>query len=107
MDVDPSVTFRSNQTVRALQADKKRSEALLFIVIFVTAFSLTPLLALLGVTISVSLVLGGLVALIIAILTVMRPMFGFYVLLGCVVLVESRSNNFPIFTDQLTIFYWP
>lgn len=107
MDLDPSVIYRTKGTVHALQAAKKRRDALLFIVIFVTVCSLTPLLALVGSTISVSLVLGCLVVLIIAVLTIIWPMFGFYVVLGCVVLVESRPNYFPIFTDQLTIYYWP
>src|SRR6266480_345687 len=107
MKIDASVAPSSNETVPGLRADKKRSDRLLFVVIFVITCSLTPLLALAGATISVSLVLGCLVALIIAVLTIIRPMFGFYMVLGCIVLVESRPNYFPIFTDQLTIYYWP
>jgi O-Antigen ligase len=107
MEIDPSVTYRSNENVPALKVGKKRSDALLFIVIFVTVCILTPLLALVGSTISVSLVLGCLLVLIVAVLTTIWPMFGFYVVLGCIVLVESRPNYFPIFTDQLTIYYWP
>lgn len=47
MDIDPSITQKTIATVPALRADNKRSAALLFVVIFVTVFSLTPLLALL------------------------------------------------------------
>ena len=94
-------------TVPALIADARRTDLLLFLVIFVTVFSATPLLVLGGAAIGFKYVLGGLLALIAAILVVRWPLTGFYVIAGCVVLVEQEPLATPIFTDQLPIFFWP
>jgi len=101
------VTRSTLTAASTLLAAQKRRDMLLFIIIFCTVFSLTPLLVLGGVTLGFSLVLGSLVALIIAALIVRWPLVGFYVVAGCVVLIESEPLWTPILTDQLYIFYWP
>src|SRR5438552_2105209 len=95
--------------VTRLLATQRRSDALLFLVIFVTVFGLTPLLVLAGASIGFSMVMGGLMALIAAALVVLWPVLGFWIVAGCAVLIEQNplTINTHILTDQLYIFAWP
>jgi len=101
------LTNKPTLNVSSLIADYKRSDIILFIVIFVTVFSLTPLLVWGGALIGFSVVLAILVALSIAALVVRWPVAGFFVVLGCVLLIEQDSLRFAIFTDNLYVFGWP
>ena len=94
-------------TVATLAAAEKKSDLLLFIVIFVTVFFATPLLVLGGAAIGFQYLLGILAALAAAVLVVKWPIIGLYVLTGCVALVEEEPLATHIFTDQLYIYYWP
>src|SRR5438094_199415 len=110
MNLQSSIEFSATATVPTLLATRKRYDALLFIVIFVTVFSITPLLVLGGANIGFSLVLdvlGGLVLLTVSALIVLWPVTGFYVVVGLVVLIEEGPLSTPILTDRLNVFYWP
>src|SRR5947209_4569982 len=107
MYMRPSIAPTPLNTISGPQITEKRSDALLFIVIFVTVICITPLMILGGANIGFSFILGGLAALTTAALIVWRPVLGFYVVTGCVVLVEQSSLPTPILTDNLYIFYWP
>lgn len=100
-------TQRTITNVSALIAEYKRSDIIIFIVVFITVFSLTPLLIMVGAAVGFSVVLAILIALTIAALVVRWPTFGFFVILGCVVLIEEDPLRFNIFTDGLPIFAWP
>jgi hypothetical protein len=102
-----SLAPNTRGTVPALLAAAKRSDVLLFLVIFVTVFSITPLLVWGGATIGFQYLLGVLAALAAAALVVRWPLAGLYIVAGCVVLVEEEPLATPIFTDQLDIFHWP
>src|SRR6266571_2241116 len=106
MYMRPSIAPTPLNTVPDLQTTEKRSDALLFIVIFVTVFCITPLMILGGAKVGFSVILGGLAALTTAVLIVWRPVLGFYVVAGCAVLIEQSSLPTPILTDNLYIFYW-
>src|SRR6266700_7618376 len=103
----PGVAPKSTLTVPNLLAMSKREDLLLFIVIFSTVLSLTPLLVLGGLTVGFGLVLGIVVSLLTAVLIVRWPLTGIYVVAGCALLIEEQPLFTPIFTDQLNIFYWP
>src|SRR5215467_3926145 len=109
MDMQPPIIAdsRTIMTAPELLAARKRGDAYLFIVIFITMFSLTPLLVLAGITIGIGLVLGGFVSLIVTTLIVRWPLVGFFMVAACAVLVEQYSVLAPILTDHLYIFYWP
>lgn len=103
-----SLASQMRKTVPALIADTKRSNLLLFLGIFITVLSVTPLLVWGGTTIGFSYILGVPVALMIAALVVKWPLAGLYVVAGCVVLVEREPlPTGPIITDQLYVYYWP
>src|SRR2546430_2576307 len=101
--MQPSIS----STASSLLTSQKRSDTLLFMVIFVTALAITPLLILAGAYIGFSFLIGLKAALAVATSIVRWPAFGFFVVAGCVVLVEQEPLSTPIFTDRLNIFYWP
>lgn len=103
----PSVSNRSSVAIPALLTPRKQNDLLLFIVIFVTVLSLTPLLVVAGVKVGFSLVLAGIGALLLAALVVRWPASGFYIIVGCVLLIEQNPLQYPDGTDRLYIFYWP
>jgi hypothetical protein len=102
------LSSKMREKVPALIADVKRTDLLLFLVIFVTVLSVTPLLIWGGVSMGFSYILGALAALVVAALVVKWPLAGLYVVAGCVVLVEREPlPTGPIITDQLYVYYWP
>ena len=105
--MQPVIIPKTKINVSDLLSMSKRNDVLLFIVIFVTVFSLTPLLVLGGVTVGFGLVLGIVVSLTIAALIVRWPLTGVYVVAVCAVLIEDAPLPTPILTDHLYIFYWP
>ena len=107
MDIQQSANHGTITNVSRLLVTQRRSDVLLFLVIFFTVFGLTPLLVFAGAAIGFSLLLGSLVALIAAALVVRWPMLGFWMVSGCVVLIEQDPLPTNILTDQLYIFGWP
>lgn len=105
--MERSLTYRTITNISSLITENKRSNIILFIVIFVTVFSLTPLIVLGGAIVGFGVVLAVLVALTIAALAVRWPIVGFFVILGCVVLLEQDPLRFNIFTNNLYVFAWP
>lgn len=95
------------RNVPALLALRKRDDIVLFIAIFVVVLGLTPLFILEGVNLSFGMLLGLLAALICAALVVRWPMMGFFVVLGCVVVIEQNPQPISTGTDHLNVFYWP
>ena len=85
----------------------RRSDTLLFIAVFVVVFSLTPLVILSGASIGFGTLMGIVAALTVAVLVVRWPISGFFVVAGCVTLIEQAPLPIPILTDHLYVFYWP
>jgi O-Antigen ligase len=109
LDMQPSINYRLRTltTVSALAAARKRSDIYLFIVIFIIVISLTPLLIAGGLASSPGIALSALVSLIVAVLIILWPVVGFYVVALCTLLVEQSPLLTPVLTDHLDIFYWP
>jgi hypothetical protein len=109
MEIRRTIDHGTITDITRLWATQRRSDILLFLVITVTVFGLTPLLVLAGASIGFSMVMGGLVALIAAALVVRWPVLGFWIVAGCAVLVEQNplTVNTHILTDQMYIFAWP
>ncbi|MBE3560371.1 MAG: O-antigen ligase family protein [Ktedonobacteraceae bacterium] len=101
------LTLAGESAVPALLAKRRRSDLLLFIVLFFTLFSLTPLLILSGAAVGFSVLLGLLLALLLAAAIIRWPVLGFFVLAGCALLVEQEPLPTPIFSDTLYVFHWP
>ena len=103
----PSTINRRSGTIPTLLTAHKQNDLLLFIVIFVIVLSLTPLLVVAGANIGFSLVLAGIAGLLLTAMVVRWPVSGFYVIVGCILLIEQEPLQYPILTDRLYIFYWP
>jgi hypothetical protein len=95
-------------TVNAVLAARSRNDILLFLIFFLTLLSITPFLTLWGVKDGMSVVLGTLVALILAAALVRWPVVGLYLVAACAFMVEQETLvGTPIVTDSLYVFYWP
>jgi O-Antigen ligase len=105
--MQPWLVRGTHTNISALIADYKRSDLILFIVIFVITLGITLLSVLAGTQIGFTIVLAILAALIAAALVVLWPAVGFFVVVGCAVVVEEAPLLTPIFTDRLNVYYWP
>jgi O-antigen ligase len=107
MSMDIPTTASAIADVSTLQANQRKRNLFLFLVIFIILVCLTPLLILAGTAISFGLVLSGLVLLIVAGLIIRWPIIGFFLATGCAILIEQNPLKTPIVTDELNVFYWP
>ena len=107
MEIQPPLPVKNGQTVPTLLTNRRRSERALFLVLLLGVLCLVPLLVIAGVAFGFSLVavLLGLVVLIA--LIVRWPIVGFFVALGCTLLIEQTPlailGNGPL----IYVFYWP
>lgn len=94
--------------VAALAKARARGDLKLFLVVFVVALGLAPMLVVGGLSIGFSLLIGFLSALGIAAVSARWPVFGLFVALGAAVLIEESTLRLASdFTDQLDVFTWP
>lgn len=111
------ITHKTSTVVPDVLVRRRRRDTFLYVGILLVAVGFTPFLVI-GSVNSLILMIGGLVALVVAVLILYRPIIGFYVVVACTVLVEqdalTQQNNAgvdilqtPIFTDKLDIFHWP
>lgn len=108
MDSQTIVTLQNKgNEIVVIMAEQKRNERLLFIIICSIVVFLTPLLALAGIAMGPSLLLGITAAIIVAIVVARWPLAGFFVITGCVVFIDQAPLIVPVFTDRLYVYYWP
>lgn len=98
---------RSFQTASALLRERKKGERFWFLVLFVATLCLVPLLVISGMSIGFVTVVVLAVLPVFLALVVRWPMFGFFVLIGCALVVDQHP--LPILNNQplIYIFYWP
>jgi cell division protein FtsW (lipid II flippase) len=101
------IASQTLQTVSHMLAARKRSETILFLLIFIITLSMTPVIMIAGLSFGMTFVLGVVIAIILAGLVVRWPVIGFFVVATCVVLVEQDALSSTDFTDRLYVFYWP
>src|SRR5258708_20039579 len=107
MDVQSPIIAKGWQTVPTFLLQRKRSDLRLFIVIFVSALCLVPLLTISGTIFGFSTVLG-IVGLIVLVAIVIRwPLFGFFVGLGCTLLIDQDPLPLVYNFSNVYIFHWP
>jgi hypothetical protein len=103
----PLIISEVEHTVSDLLSARKRQETLLFIVLFITLLSFTPLFILGGTKIGFSVLLAIVGALALSLAIVRWPIIGLYAVATSAFLIEQEALATPIFTDHLYIFYWP
>jgi len=107
MDIQPPVTAKVLHAASSLELRRRRSDLFLFAILFIGALCFTLLMVFSGAAIGFSLVLAIAAILIIAILVVRWPVVGFFVVLGCALVIDQSPldlmGNGPI----IYVFYWP
>ncbi|HYL42428.1 MAG TPA: hypothetical protein VEU97_03495 [Ktedonobacteraceae bacterium] len=90
-----------------LQAERRRKERFLFLVVCSIFVFFTPLVVLAAVNLWLSLLLSIAAVIIIGAVIARWPQAGFFIMSGCVVLIDQATLPVPVFTDKLYVYYWP
>ncbi|GHO43283.1 hypothetical protein [Ktedonospora formicarum] len=107
LKTSPRLLVDDTTNVEGVEKERRLGEKRLFWLILVSVLVLTPILILLATVIGFSTLLGLTLVGSILILVARRPIVGFYLVAGCVVLFEALSLDTPIITDNLPIYAWP
>jgi hypothetical protein len=107
MEIQSPLFPNGSNTVSLLRSARKRSDLILFLSLFSGMLCLVILLVAAGTVIGFSMALGLFGLLIVALLTVLWPTVGFFVVLACTLLVEQ--NPLVVFGSVANtyVFYWP
>jgi nitrate reductase NapE component len=107
MEYQPLITPNDPRSVSMLLSSRKRSDLLLFSVIFVSVFCLVPILTISGIVIGFGYTMTILALLIISVLVIRWPTFGFFVVLGCTLLIEQNAIPLLGNVSNIYVFSWP
>jgi hypothetical protein len=107
MEIQPPITSQGFQTVSLLLEKRRRSDLLLFILLFIGMLGLVPGLVIAGVAVGFSYILAILVVLIITALVICWPLVGFFVVLGATLAIDQSPTNVVGGSPTLYVFYWP
>jgi hypothetical protein len=107
MEVQPPLTSQGLQTVAILLEKRRRSDLLLFILLFIGMLGLVPVLVITGVALGFSYILAILVVLIITALVIRWPIVGFFVVLVAALAIDQSPTNVVGGSPTLYVFYWP
>lgn len=100
-------TAHPSQTAALLVRSRRHYERWFYIAILAFTVGLTPIMAYSQTQLGFGTTMGVLLVVIVAVLMLRWPVLGFYVLVGCAVVVEQEALPYSIFTDHLYVFYWP
>ncbi len=90
-----------------LLAAEQRAERRTFLLFLGLVILLTPLVVWASATGGEKYVLSLLAVVLVVTLIVRKPIFGLYLITVCVTVVDQAALPTPIFTDTLTVYYWP
>lgn len=107
MEIQSPISSKPLLTVSTLLVGRRRSDLLLFFTLFFFALCLVPLLVIGGVSIGFGLILALFGVLIIVLLVVLWPTAGFFLALGCTLLIEQFSLPLLGYSSKTYVFGWP
>jgi hypothetical protein len=107
MEIQPPITSKGFQTVSLVLEKRRRSDLLLFLLLFMSMLCLVPGLVVAGVAIGFSYVLAILVVLIVSALVIRCPLVGFFVVLGATLAIDQSPTDVVGGSPTLYVFYWP
>ena len=96
METQSPITSKGFQSVTTLLANRKWGDLLLFIAIFIGTLCLVLGLVMGGIANGSSLVLTIMALLVISALVIRWPIVGFFVIVGCTLLIEQNPLQFSI-----------
>jgi hypothetical protein len=100
-------TSKDQSVASMLLSNSIKRDTILFFIFFLALLSLAPLLMFWGLSVGLSLVLGVMVAPILAVAFICWPILGLYLVAAAAFIVEQAPLATPIGTDKLYVFYWP
>ncbi len=107
MNIASMPDTQSQSTTEELQRADRKVDVLVLSVTFAVGLSLIPVLVLAGAALGFSIVAAVVVTALAALLIIKWPLTGFFMTLGCVLVIEQNPLQYHILTDQLNVFYWP
>ena len=107
MEIEPPPAGRSSQTVSALLAEQRKGNRSIFLALSIAALCLVPVLVVGGIVFGFALVVALVILLILVVCVVRWPLFGFFVALGCTLLIEQEPLPFLSSVSSFYVFYWP
>ncbi|MEO7020960.1 MAG: hypothetical protein ABI234_12470 [Ktedonobacteraceae bacterium] len=107
MDVQSPLATKDWQTVPALLLHRKRSDFLLFMMIFISVLCLVSLMTIGGTILGFGLVFAIVGLLLLVAIVVRWPLFGFFIGLGCTLLIEQNPLAILGSFSKVYVFYWP
>ncbi len=100
-------TTKGFQTVSTILEKRRRSDLLLFILLFISMLCLVPGLVISGIAIGSSYILAILVVLVVTLLVIRWPIVGFFVILVCTLSIDQSASDVVGGSPAIYIFYWP
>ena len=107
MEFQPPITSQGVQTVSLLVENRRRSDLLLFILLFIGMLCFVPGLVIAGVAIGFTYILAILVVLIIVALVMRWPIIGFFVILAAALAIDQSPTDAVGGNLTIYVFYWP
>jgi hypothetical protein len=107
MQLHPLLPAEAGPTVAGLVQDRRRSELLLFVLLFLGMLGLVPGLVLAGLALGFSYLFALLVVLMLTALVLRWPMVGFFVALVAALAIDQSPTNVVGGSPTLYVFYWP
>ena len=107
MEIQPQITQEGFQTVPLLLKERRRSDLLLFLVLFISMLTLVPLLVIAGIAIGFSYILALLVVLILTAVVIRWPIVGFFVVFASALAIDQSPTDVVGGSPNMYIFYWP
>ena len=108
MDSQTAVELPNNRDIiLELQAEQKRKNRVLFLVVCSIVVFFTPLVVLAGINLGFSLLVSITAVIIICAVILRWPQTGFFVITVCVVFIEQAPLIVSDFTDSLYVYHWP
>ncbi|MGZ3622978.1 MAG: O-antigen ligase family protein [Ktedonobacteraceae bacterium] len=107
MEIQPPITPQGFQTVSMIVKERKRSDLLLFLVLFMSMLSLVPLLVIAGIAIGFGYIFALLVVLILTAVVIRWPIVGFFVVLASALAIDQSPLDVVGGSPTLYVLYWP
>lgn len=107
MEIQPPIASQGFQTVSMILKERKRSDLLLFLLLFISTLALVPMLVVTGIAIGFGYILAILVAVILTAVVIRWPIVGFFVVLASALAIDQSPLDVVGGSPTLYVLYWP
>jgi hypothetical protein len=107
MEIQPPITSKGFQTVSILLKERRRSDLLLFLLLFISMLALVPVLVVAGIAIGFGYIFAILVVLILTAVVIRWSVVGFFVVLASALAIDQSPLDVVGGSPSLYVLYWP